>query len=191
MQPLLQWKSNKYYIFWVRVCSLRYSARNAQAPYCHLWPAPLYKIFPHYPINGTIFGKKKKLLNMKCVFRFSLQILSEIFFILRRTERDMIKNVYWSSCKVLFIFVRLQWNLNFLEGFSKNTQISNFMKIRPVRAEWFHADRRTDRHDKTSSRFSPFCERTYDCNPWLYYSSAKLLRNKMWVEVLTAVLLKI
>jgi hypothetical protein len=24
------------------------------APYCHLWPAPLYNIFPHYLINGVI-----------------------------------------------------------------------------------------------------------------------------------------
>jgi len=28
------------------------------APYCHLWPDRLYKIFPHYLINGTIFEKK-------------------------------------------------------------------------------------------------------------------------------------
>jgi len=32
------------------------------------------------------------------VFRVSLQLLSKIFFILRRIERAMIKNVYWSSC---------------------------------------------------------------------------------------------
>ena len=36
------------------------------APYCHLCPAPLYNIFPHYLINGTIL--EKKLLNTKCVF---------------------------------------------------------------------------------------------------------------------------
>jgi len=33
--------------------------------------------------------------------------------------------------------------LNFLDGFSKNTEISNFTKIRPVGAD-FHADGQTD-----------------------------------------------
>ena len=30
------------------------------------------------------------------------------------------------------------------------------MKIRPVGAELFHADKRMDRHDKANSRFSQF-----------------------------------
>ena len=82
----------------------RYPASNAQAPYRHLWPAPLYKSFPRYLINDAIF--QKMLLNKKCVFRVSLQILSETYFIQRITERDMIKNVYWFSCEVLVILVR-------------------------------------------------------------------------------------
>ena len=33
VQPSLPWNSNKYYLFWVYLCSLSYPARNAHAPY--------------------------------------------------------------------------------------------------------------------------------------------------------------
>jgi len=39
----------------------------------HLWPVWLYRIFPHYLINGMIFGKEeKKVIEHKSVFLFSL-----------------------------------------------------------------------------------------------------------------------
>jgi len=50
VQPLLQSKSDKYYTTIVCIFSLMYPACNAYAPYYHLWPARLYKIFPHYLI---------------------------------------------------------------------------------------------------------------------------------------------
>jgi len=34
----------------------------------------------------------------------------------------------------------------FSTDIKKSTPISNFVKIRPVRAEFFHVDRRTDRY---------------------------------------------
>ena len=43
---------------------------------------------------------------MKCVLTFPVQCLSETFIILRTTEGDMIKNVYWFLCKVPLILVR-------------------------------------------------------------------------------------
>ena len=77
-----------------------------------------------------------------CVLIFSTTFLSETFLILRRIQRDII-NVQRSSCKVPVILVRFQSNLNFLGRLSKNTEISNLMKIRPVGAELFRADGQT------------------------------------------------
>jgi hypothetical protein len=69
-----------------------------------LWPARLHNIFPHYFTNGIIFERKKVTAHTMCFF--SLQFLSESFLTLGRTVRDLIKNVYWSSCKVQVILVR-------------------------------------------------------------------------------------
>jgi hypothetical protein len=93
------------------VCSLRYLAWNAHAPYCHLWPAPLYSVFPHN--LQTARFSKNKFLNIKCVFWFSVPLLSETFLILKRTEGDMIKTVHWSSCKVpllVFMYSTRYWS---------------------------------------------------------------------------------
>jgi hypothetical protein len=78
------------------------------------------------------------------MFRFSLQILSEIFLILRRIKRNIIIDVQKTSSKETVIILRLQWKSNFLYRFSTNAQISNFIKIRPVEAELFHADGQAD-----------------------------------------------
>jgi len=60
--------------------------------YCHLLPLLLTDIVPNHLTNGTIFGKK--LLNIKCDYLFSLQIMSETFLILRRIQRDMYKHLH-------------------------------------------------------------------------------------------------
>jgi hypothetical protein len=70
---------------------------------CGLSGCPVF--FHSILINGTIFEKKKKLLNIKCVFLLSLQLLSATFLILRRTDRLTVNNVYWSSRKVPVILV--------------------------------------------------------------------------------------
>jgi len=69
----------------------------------HLWPALLHNIFPHYLINGTIFEEK---ISHKYVFRVSVQLLFEMFFILRRTERDNDPKCGLVFCKVPLILVR-------------------------------------------------------------------------------------
>jgi hypothetical protein len=48
--------------------------------------------------------------------------------------------------------------MNFLDGFSKNQQVSNFLEFRSMETELFRADRRDDEHDEANSRYSQFCE---------------------------------
>jgi len=93
---------------------------------------------------------------------------------LRRNERYMTKNVYWSSSKVPAVLVRFSRNLNFIDISpppfqNKNIKKSNLLKIRSVGVVMFHAAgggggegrtdrRRPDRYDAVNRRFSQSCE---------------------------------
>jgi len=60
-----------------------------------LWHVQLYSIFSTLFQNGMIFGKK--LLNMKCVFRFYLLILANTWSnCISRTVQVRIAHVQWS-----------------------------------------------------------------------------------------------
>ena len=64
----------------------------------------LHNKFSHYLTNGTVV--ERKLLNIKCLFRFSLQLLPGTFLIIRIFEKDIIRSLYWSFCEVPVILVR-------------------------------------------------------------------------------------
>ena len=51
---------------------------------------------------------RKKLRNIKCVFEFSLQILSKTFLILRRVQRDTVINA--KSLHVKYLLFLLDFN---------------------------------------------------------------------------------
>jgi len=110
--------------------------------------------FPHYLINGTIFEKKVFIINMSLIF--STKCVWNISYAKKNSARC------YGECKYVFTYPLFSSDFNgtwvFSTDFRKNTQISNFVKIRPVVAEQFHADGRTDRDDKTNSRFLQFCE---------------------------------
>ena len=78
------------------------------------------------------------------MFWFFLHLLSEIFLILRRTERDVVKMYIGVHVKYPLFLSDFNATWIFSTDFSKNTQISNFMKILPVGAELLHEDWRTD-----------------------------------------------
>jgi hypothetical protein len=63
------------------------------------------------------------------------------------------------QCPFLLSLVRLYLNLVFLYIFSTNIQLTNSIRIRPVGAELFHADGRTDKQTTTNTRTLQYCER--------------------------------
>jgi hypothetical protein len=87
-------QNNKYYIFYVVCVSAALGIQDA---------CPVVPYFSTLPLKHHDF--RKELLNTKCAFWFSLHLLSETFLILRRTQRDMIRNVHKSSCKLPDILV--------------------------------------------------------------------------------------
>jgi hypothetical protein len=156
MQPVLQGKCNNYYTTWVCVfVALGFSMQCAWAILSSV-ACPALQSFFTLSHKGHDF-RKKKLLNIKYVFWFSLKFSFEIFLILRRNERDTIK---------MCIGLHVQYPLSLSDFnetssrqiFEKSSNIT-FYAIRPVGAELFHVDGRTDRHDEANCRFSQFCER--------------------------------
>jgi len=96
----------KYYEC-VSVLCLSYLACKTHpfcAMYCQLRIARLYQSPTLSQTNGTIF--RKRWLNIKCAFHFSLQLMSENFFMLRRIQRGFSINLHRSSCKVPVFLVR-------------------------------------------------------------------------------------
>jgi hypothetical protein len=109
---------------------------------------------------------------------------------------DTAINVRGSSCKLPVSLVRLQWHFNCFDRLSKNAQIPNFMKIRPVGIELFHADRQTDwgtenRSDQANSRVAQFCECAWNIcytiltGMWRCYWHAGVLVSCDWQQTST------
>jgi hypothetical protein len=115
---------------------------------------PALQHFSTYLIKGTICARK--LPNIKCAVRDSPQILSDKFFILRRIERNMIKNVYRSYVKCLSFLpdlMKLEFSRQMFEKHSKNKFHENLSCGSRV-VLCGQTDGRMVRHDEANSRFS-------------------------------------
>ena len=95
---------------------------------------------------------EKKLFDRKCVFWFPLQLLSEIFLILRKVGRDMVK---------MYIGLHVKYPCQILMKLEFSRQI--FLKTLKYQILWksvqweqscsIRTDRPIDGHDEANSRF--------------------------------------
>ena len=110
------------------------------------------------PYFSTLCHKRhdirKKLLNIKYLFLFSLQSLSETFVIPAKIQRDFIINIHRSLCKVLLCLTDLIKS-KFFRIFEKCSNVK-FYKICVVVAELLLEYRQTDIHVEANSRISQF-----------------------------------
>ena len=158
LQSLLQRKNNTFYILWVCVCNLMYPACNAQAPCCHLWPVWLDHIFPHYLINGRIFGGEKSYWTQN-VFWFAPKHFSERFLILRSIQPGVTTNVYTFSSNLPSFLWFITETQTFSTDFRKILKISwKYVKRVPICS--MPAGGRTDRQTRRRCSFSQFLEQT-------------------------------
>ena len=91
-----------------------------------------------------------------------MQLLSETFTVPRRTERDVIKNVFWSLCTAVRYCCQIAMNETGLMS-------TDFRKILKYQIPWnpvqwepssLRTDRQTGRSDEANSRFLQFCVHT-------------------------------
>ena len=166
----------------VRACTLANPAcKICGISWRHSWPFVLYHTFRHYIINGANFGKKLLNINIRCYFLY--KVCLNHYHSKNNLER------YRQKCRNVFTlgtryFCRILVELEFsTHTFEKKAQVSSLIKIRPVGAELFHADTRTEKYEEANSRFSQFCERALKQILSLLIKTVSL--NKLFFDILT------
>jgi len=106
VQQLFQWKSSNYYIFWVCFCRIRYPARNAHAPYCHLWTVRLYSILDcvwnvmaHAQKPDLVFRRKGRVHLNRRGRQFSRLLAAEVCATAVVMVGTLSSVVVWSGVK--------------------------------------------------------------------------------------------
>jgi hypothetical protein len=159
---MFRWKSNKYCIFWMCSVAVAWIVQHAKLM-LHLIPSSVAYLAVQY--FSTLSHKrhdfqKKNFPNVKCVFIFSTIWAWNIYYF-KNIQRDIITNVNTFWCKVPVLLVSILWNLHFLHRFSKNNEISNFVKNPSVGRRFVPygiKDDQTGRRYAVDSVFSSVCE---------------------------------
>ena len=110
------------------------------------------------PYFSTLSHKRhyfrEKLLDVNCVFWFSLQLLYEIFLTVRRIQQDFVTNVKSSSFYPLFLS---DFNENLI--FSTEFQRKPKYQISSKSFQWEPScSGQTDGNDEANSRFRNFAK---------------------------------
>ena len=110
------------------VCSRSYPACKERAQYCIVVCdlSGSVTFFPHFLINGTIFGKR---LNIKRVFWLFLQLCLK-YFSVWRIQREIVTNaqVYSCSYSTCCVLVRFEWDMNFTDRLLKKYSLEILWK---------------------------------------------------------------
>ena len=136
------------------ICSLRYPACNAHAPYCHLLPVRLYKILPHYLTNGWFSqgGGAREVTEHKmyvdCLH--NTEELSDIW-------SKLYTGLYPQHPLFLSILMKPEFSRQILRKILKYKISWKFVQWQPSCPMWI--DGRTDIRDEAKTLFSHFCER--------------------------------
>ena len=104
---LFQWKGRKDYQFWLSVCIIALITRNSKHVRCIIL-SPLFSlVLPYFfklSHKGHNFWRKQVIEHRRSGLIFSTNLFAT-FLILRKTQREIIINVYTSSCKIRIAIV--------------------------------------------------------------------------------------
>ena len=140
--------------------------------YGYLRPVWLYLLFSILAQTTWFSLKKKKVLTIKRVFLFPVQLLSETSLILRIIRLHTIRNLHRSSREVPVVL--------FPTDFRKipKYQISwKFVQLEPRCST--RTGGQTGRYDRAKSRFPQFCDRAYKWSRFIsffFYHASRYIR---------------